>query len=74
MTPGALEVRTDISPELEGELRSLVLSQRTLEDVVRWGLGQTPPVMIRNVVVQDEYTHDVVVPHPSGVVLVYDTT
>jgi hypothetical protein len=74
VTPGALEIRSEVTPELEQELRSLVTRHRTLEDVVRWGLAQSPPALIANVVVQDEYTHDVVVPHPSGVVLAYDTT
>jgi hypothetical protein len=43
----------------------------TLEDLVRWPLG-----MILDVVVQDEYTHDVIVrvtSHPSAYV-VFDTT
>lgn len=46
----------------------------TLEDVLRWG-GD-----VLEVVVQDEYTHDVIATHPSGVIdgttvfLVFDTT
>jgi len=49
-------------------------SQRTLEEVVRWGLAQKPARLVERVVVQDEYTHDVVLRDPSGVYLVYDTT
>jgi hypothetical protein len=30
--------------------------------------------MIARVVIQDEYTHDVVLPYDEGVYLVYDTT
>lgn len=43
----------------------------TLEDLVRWPLG-----MICEVVIQDEYTHDVIVRIAShvGVHLVFDTT
>lgn len=51
-----------------------IAGQRTLEDVVRWGLAQRPPRLVCEVVVQDEYTHDVVIEHPSGVFLVYDAT
>ena len=69
-----LDHRAPIAGELRTELERLVFSQKTLEDVVRWGLSVVPPVLIENVVVQDEYTHDVVVPHPAGVWLVYDTT
>ena len=47
---------------------------KTLEEVVRWSLAATPPRLIHSVVVQDEYTHDVVVPGGSGLYLVYDTT
>ncbi len=32
------------------------------------------PVPGFDLVIQDEYTHDVVVPHSEGVFLVYDTT
>lgn len=49
-------------------------TQKTLEDVVHWGLTQSPIQMVKDVVVQDEYTHDVVLQHPSGVWLVYDVT
>lgn len=55
-------------------IEAMFASQKTLEDVVRWGLAQRPARLVADVVVQDEYTHDVVVPHPSGVFLVYDAT
>ncbi len=48
-------------------LAGLLASQRILQDVVRWR-------MVASVVVQDEYTHDVVVPWDDGLFLVYDTT
>ena len=63
-------VDLEAPPAIAAELRG----QRTLEDVVRWGLARDPPLVVAEVVVQDEYTHDVVMPHPSGVWLVYDTT
>jgi len=49
-------------------------SHRTLADVVRWGLAQNPPRMVTEIVKQDEFTQDVVVPHSSGRYLVYDTS
>ena len=39
----------------------------TLEEVLRWGAH------VPEVVVQDEYMHDVIVEH-AGVILVFDTT
>jgi len=69
-----IEWRTDVDPGARRVIEALVSAQRTLEDVVRWGLALTPPRLIADVVVQDEYNHDVVLEHPAGVYLVYDTT
>ncbi len=60
-------------PELAA-LEAIVATQRTLEDVVRWSLALDPPKVIAAVVVQDEYTHDVVLPYEGTLHLVYDTT
>jgi hypothetical protein len=59
------EVRTTI----EREVRPL----RSLEQVARWAFSRRPRSEIADVVVQDEYTHDVVVPW-RGIHLVFDTT
>jgi hypothetical protein len=69
-----LDIHGQVSAEVRRETLALIRGQRTLEDVVRWGLSQTPRAIVSDVVVQDEYTHDVVIAHPSGVWLVYDTT
>jgi hypothetical protein len=69
-----IELHTEVSAELRSSIEALFASQKTLEDVVRWGLAQTPARIVEEVVVQDEYTHDVVLRHPSGVYLAYDTT
>jgi hypothetical protein len=45
---------------------------RTLEGIVRWGAPRG--VEVTDILVQDEFTHDVVVPLPDGLVLVYGTT
>ena len=60
--------------DARAEALGAVAGQRTLEEVVRWGLALRPPRVIERVVVQDEYTHDVVLPYADGVYLVYDTT
>ena len=54
---------------IERELQPL----RSLEQVVRWASSRTPSSEVADVVVQDEYTHDVVIPW-AGVHLVFDTT
>jgi hypothetical protein len=46
----------------------------TLEQVIRWGIAHTPALVIDEVLVQDEYTHDVILPWTAGRWLVFDTT
>ncbi len=69
-----IEARGEIDAATRGAIEALVSGQKTLEDVVRWGLGQRPARLVEQVVIQDEYTHDVVIPFAEGVYLVYDTT
>lgn len=69
-----VEWRVRVGDDVRSSIEALFASQKTLEDVVRWGLGMNPIQLVKDVVVQDEYTHDVVLQHPSGVWLVYDTT
>ena len=70
----ALEVVGSVAGETLAAIEPVVSSQRTLEDVVRWGLAMTPPRLVERVVVQDEYTHDVVMRWAEDIYLVYDTT
>ncbi len=66
----------EIDPRIpaEGPLRTFLAPQRTLHDVVVAALAFVPPKMVADVVVQDEYTHDVVLPWSDDLWLVYDTT
>lgn len=60
--------------EIEGELGE----PRSFLDVLNWAKAQPPgtllPQVVAEVVTQDEYTHDVIVPWRDGLVLVYDTS
>lgn len=69
-----IEWRAPVGEDVRRSVTALLGTQRTLEDVSRWGLALTPVRIIEAVVVQDEYTHDVVIAHPAGVYLVYDAT
>ncbi len=62
-----LHDRVGLSPSQHDALVAVLESQHILQDVVRWRL-------VASVVVQDEYTHDVVVPWEDGLYLAYDTT
>ena len=46
----------------------------SLDEVLRWARARTPPARVLDVVVQDEFTHDVVIALSDRIVLVYDTT
>jgi hypothetical protein len=68
-----IDDRVGLAPERRAELEALARAHRTLEDVVRWGALAAPPALVREVVTQDEFTHDVIVPWRE-LYLVYDTT
>ena len=55
---------------LRDELRGL----RTLAEVLAWTRRQRPPMMVTEIVTQDEYTHDVLVALAPRAYLVFDTT
>lgn len=55
-------------------LKAAVARLATLEEVIRWGLGLPRPSVIADVVVQDEYSHDVVMPWGDDHHIVFDTT
>ncbi len=92
-----LHAEPAVAPSAElAAIEAVVAGHRTLEEVVRWAFGETPPRLFAqartaglgdrearvteapgfDLYVQDEYTHDVVVPWDSEgrLFLVYDTT
>ena len=67
----------ELSAETLAEIEAAVSRQENLQDVMTWALSDPTeflPQVVANVVVQDEFTHDVIVPRRDGLVLVYDTT
>jgi hypothetical protein len=55
-------------------LAATIQAHHGLDDIFAWGRAQTPPIHPADVIKQDEFTHDVLVPLPSGRWLVYGTT
>jgi hypothetical protein len=55
-------------------LRDQVVGLATLEQAFRWALRQEPRLEPVDVIVQDEYTHDVLFAASDGSVLVFDAT
>ncbi len=69
-----IELSEGLATAVGVEIAAIIAGQKTLEDVVRWALAQSPPRLVEDVVVQDEYTHDVVLRWGEDIFLVYDTT
>ena len=67
-----IENRAGIDARALEAIEAAVARQRTLEEVVRATVARGEE--ITDVIVQDEFTHDVVVPWRPGLYLVYDTT
>ncbi|HZS41836.1 MAG TPA: hypothetical protein VFF06_33635 [Polyangia bacterium] len=69
----AVENRAALAPDALAELERVTARHASLEQVARWGAAHVPPLVIADVITQDEYTHDVVLPF-RALWLVYDTT
>ena len=70
--------RANLSSDAVADIAVDLSGQENLSDVMSWALssrsGAFIPSVVAEVIVQDEFTHDVVVPWRDGLVLVYDTT
>ena len=68
---------TSLARRPQAEIDRLAADLRrhaTVEDLLAWWRAQALPRDLANVVVQDEFTHDLVVEAGDGLVAVYDTT
>jgi hypothetical protein len=63
-----------LAAERLAALSQAVARLATLQDVLRWGFAHRPALEILDVIVQDEYSHDVVMTGGHGLYLVFDTT
>ncbi len=66
--------RASLDPASLAGLRAELPVLRTLGEVAGWLAGLDDGPRIADVVVMDEYTHDVLVSWRGGLVLVFDTT
>jgi len=69
---------TSFSTDRLADVVKELAAQENLKDVIAWAFsrprGTFLPSVVDEVIVQDEFTHDVIVPWRDGLVLVYDTT
>ena len=74
MTASRIENHAGLSEESLSALLAVVSKHQSLDQIFVWGRSQSPQVIPTDVVKQDEFTHDVLVPVPGGNWLVYGTT
>jgi hypothetical protein len=67
-----IEDRVGLPAEQRAALERELAPLASLHDLIQWGLARG--WMVSAVVVQDEYTHDVVMPAGAGRFLVFDST
>ena len=59
------------------EIHATIPHQESLKDLMMWALSNPRdfcPTVVAEVIGQDQFTHDVVVPWRDNLFLVYDTT
>lgn len=61
-------------PHVVERARAAVGGLPTLADVLAWARAQAPPAAVLEIVTQDEYTHDVVLPFGGRHFLAFDAT
>ena len=69
-----VEAAGDIPNRELSRFRIALRDLRTLGPVLEWLRAQDPPRIVREIITQDEYTHDVIVPWGERLVLVFDAT
>ena len=75
MASGVLvENRAGLAAEAFDALSRVLAPQDSLRRALDWLLGQRPPLAPEEMLTQDEYSHDLLVPYPGGLYLVYDST
>lgn len=69
-----IEAVGDIPQRDVARFRLALRELRTLGPVLHWLRAQEPPRVVSDIVTQDEFTHDVIVPWADRLVLVFDAT
>jgi hypothetical protein len=69
-----LENRAGLDDEALPDLIRQVSGQRSIRQVVDWLGRHRPPLKMEDMVTQDEFSHDILVPYGNGLYLVYDST
>jgi hypothetical protein len=55
-------------------LQQVVQTQHTMERALAWFFAVVPSLAPEDIVAQDEFSYDLLVPYPGGLYLSYDTS
>ena len=66
--------RAGLTPAAFEPLRLVLSQQSSMRKALDWFFAQSPPLVPEDLVAQDEFSHDLLVPYPGGLTLSYDTT
>jgi hypothetical protein len=63
-----------LSKESLALLQSELPAHSTLLELMQWSSSQRPPIIVQEVITQDEYTHDLILHWREALWLVYGAT
>ncbi len=69
-----VENRANLPPLEFAQLATAISRHRSIKHALDWLASLTPPLAPTDMVTQDEYSHDILVPYPNGFWLIYDST
>jgi len=69
-----VENHAQLSTDRFEPIRRAVLSHTTMEQALAWFRSQVPPLVPLDLVPQDEFSYDLLVPYVDGLWLSYDTS
>jgi len=72
--PIPLSNRAGLTRARADELARAVGGHATLHHVLEWGFAQKPVRQVEEIVTQDEYTHDILLPLDAPLYLAYEVS
>jgi len=69
-----VENRAQLEPGEFARLDANLTAQRSVRHVLDWLSRHEPPLRMEDMVTQDEFSHDILVPYEKQLYLVYDST
>jgi hypothetical protein len=67
-----VENRAGLADDAFDSLRAVLEQHTTLQRALGWFFGQVPPLAPSDVIPQDEFSYDLLVPYAGGLWLSYD--